>query len=175
METLFTWLIAGAVVAFFFVRYWIANKRTEAAARVTSERGPLFSEGPKAQHPHIRADSCIGCGGCISVCPEGDVLALVDGKATIVNGHKCIGHGLCAEECPVGAIKMVMAKPSASADMPVISDEYETSVPNLFIVGELGGLALIKNAVNQGRDCVDVVAQRLGSSLPAPVDSSVWD
>ena len=175
MEDLLTWLIAAVVLGFFLLRYWREHKRKEELAREKAERGAMFSEGPKAQHPQIMSDACIGCGGCISVCPEGDVLALVDGKATIVNGHKCIGHGLCAEECPVGAIKMVMAKPSASADMPVISDEYETSVPNLFIVGELGGLALIKNAVNQGRDCVDVVAQRLGSSLPAPVDSSVWD
>jgi len=31
----------------------------------------------------------------------------------------------------------------------------------LFIAGELGGLALIKNAINQGRDCADIVAQRI--------------
>ena len=109
---------------------------------------------------------------CVAACPEGDVLAVIDGKATIVNGHKCIGHGLCAEECPVGAISMVMAKPSSGADLPVISEEYETSVANLFIVGELGGLALIKNAVNQGRDCIDVVAQRLGSGNSQPTGGS---
>jgi putative YpdA family bacillithiol system oxidoreductase len=31
----------------------------------------------------------------------------------------------------------------------------------MFIIGELGGLALIKNAVNQGRDCVDTIGRRL--------------
>ncbi len=135
--------------------------RKEVLAREAAERGKLFSDGPRAQHPHIDVSHCIGCGACVDVCPEGDVLAVIAGKAAIVNGHKCIGHGLCAEACPVGAIEIVMANPSISADMPQLSPELETNVANLFIVGELGGLALIKNAVNQGRDCVDTIARRL--------------
>jgi thioredoxin reductase/Pyruvate/2-oxoacid:ferredoxin oxidoreductase delta subunit len=175
MDTLLTWLIAGSVLGFFLIRYWRAHKRKEALAHAAKERGALFSEGPKAQHPRIHSDTCIGCGACVVVCPEGDVLGLVNGKATIINGHKCIGHGLCAEECPVGAITMVMAKPSSGADVPVISEDYETSVENLFIVGELGGLALIKNAVNQGRDCMDVIARRLGNSHAESTERDVWD
>jgi thioredoxin reductase (NADPH) len=76
-------------------------------------------------------------------------------------GINASGTALCAEACPVGAITMVMAKPSAGSDLPVISEEYETNVENLFIAGELGGLALIKNAVNQGRDSIDAIARRL--------------
>jgi len=161
METLLTWLIAAAVLGFFMARYWRGQKRREDAARAAADRGPLFSEGPRAQHPKIDLSACIGCGACVTVCPEGDVLALIDGKATIINAHKCIGHGLCAEECPVGAIAMVMAKPSSGADMPLIREDLETSLDNLFIAGELGGLALIKNAVNQGRDCIDTIAARI--------------
>jgi len=85
-----------------------------------------------------------------------------DQEAAIVNGHKCIGHSLCAEACPVGAITMVMATPSMGADMPYMTQEYETSIENLFIIGELGGLALIKNAVNQGRDCVNHIMRPSG-------------
>lgn len=152
--------------------------RREAAARAAAERGRLRSDGPQAQHPHIDASHCIGCGACADVCPEGDVLAVIGGRAAIVNGHKCIGHGLCAEACPVGAITIVMASPSVSADMPQRTPQYETNIPNLFIAGELGGLALIKNAVNEGRDCVDTIANRLfgikrGRSVPGVVDVCV--
>jgi thioredoxin reductase (NADPH) len=161
MESLFSWLIAAAVVLFFVVRYWMGHKKREAAAIAAAEHGKLFSDGPRAQHPHIDLESCIGCGTCVDACPEGDVLGLLNGKATIVKGHKCIGHSICADVCPVGAITMVMAKASTSADMPTLTPEYETSIPNLFIAGELGGLALIKNAINQGRDCVDLITSRL--------------
>jgi len=133
----------------------------EARARAAAEKGRLRSDGPKAQHPHVDVSRCIGCGTCVDACPEGDVLGIIAGRAAIVNGHKCIGHGLCAEACPVGAITIVMAPPGIAADVPPLTAEYETEVRGLFVVGELGGLALIKNAVNQGRDCVDTIARRL--------------
>ncbi len=166
METLSSWLIAAAILLFFVARYLIGHRKREAAAHEAAEHGKLFSDGPKAQHPHIDLEACIGCGTCVDACPEGDVLGILNGKATIIKGHKCIGHSLCADECPVGAITMVMAQASASADMPALSPGLETSIPNLFIAGELGGLALIKNAVNQGRDCVDVITSRIPEMRP---------
>ena len=175
METLLTWLIAGSVLGFFMVRYWRAEKRKEKMARAAADLGPMFSDGPRAQHPKIDLDSCIGCGACVSVCPEGDVLALIGGKATIINGHKCVGHSLCAEECPVGAITMAMAKPSSGADLPLIRENHESSVNNLFVAGELGGLALIKNAVNEGRDCIDEIAGRIGELRARIPGSEVFD
>ena len=166
MENLITFVIAAAISLFFVMRYLKGLKKRDAQAREAAEKGKLFSEGPRAQHPHIDTNYCIGCATCTTVCPEGDVLAMIAGKAVIVNGYKCIGHALCAEACPVGAITMVMASPSMGADMPLLTPDFETTVKNLFIVGELGGLALIKNAVNQGRDCVDTITQRLATEGP---------
>src|SRR5689334_4859529 len=168
----------GLLVLHSIVRHVRRTNRKERAARASAEHGRLHSEGPRAQHPHIDATRCFVCGSCGTACPEGDVLAVLAGKAAIVNGHKCIGHGLCAEACPVGAITIVMASPSVGADMPALTPDYETNVPNLFIAGELGGLALIKNAVNQGRDCIDTITTRLpqikrGRATPGGYDVCV--
>src|SRR6201984_477444 len=169
MDTLIAFVVAAALTLFFLRNYFKSLKVRDAKAQEAAEKGKLFSEGPKAQHPHIDTNYCIGCATCTAVCPEGDVLAMIGGKAVIVNGHKCIGHGLCADACPVGAIKMVMASPSMARDMPQLTPEHETTIPGMFIVGELGGLALIKNAVNQDRDCVDTIATRLKAKPIQPM------
>lgn len=175
MDNLIT-LVIAAVVTLLFVRGYLNKlKKREELARLAAEKGKVFSEGPRAQHPHIDTTYCIGCQTCTTVCPEGDVLAMLGGKAVIVNGYKCIGHSLCAEACPVGAITMLMASPSMSADMPRLTPEFETSIPNLFIVGELGGLALIKNAVNQGRDCIDTIVKRMKNRATNGNHSDVYD
>ncbi len=175
MDTLFAFVIAAVVLGFFMLRYLKDLKKSDARARAAAEKAKLRSDGPRAQHPHIDAEYCIGCAACTSVCPEGDVLGMLGGKAAIINPFKCIGHALCADICPVGAITMVMASPSMSADMPHLTPEYETTVPNLFIAGELGGLALIKNAVSQGRDSIDHIAGRLASRRTSSPSAGVHD
>ena len=168
-------LVIAAVVSLFFMRGYLKSlKKRDELARQAAEKGKIFSDGPRSQHPHIDTNHCIGCATCTTVCPEGDVLAMLAGKAAIVNGHKCIGHSLCAEACPVGAITMVMASPSMGSDMPFMTPEYETSIENLFIIGELGGLALIKNAVNQGRECIDHLVRRR-PARPATASADVYD
>jgi putative YpdA family bacillithiol system oxidoreductase len=162
MDSTWVYVAFSVMLGWLVLSHIRRTQKKESAALAAAARQKLRSDaGPRAQHPHIDAMHCIGCGACVEVCPEGDVLAVIAGKAAIVNGHKCIGHGLCAEACPVGAITIVMASPSVGADMPQLTPEYETNVPNMFVVGELGGLALIKNAVNQGRDCVDTIVGRL--------------
>jgi thioredoxin reductase (NADPH) len=161
MDNLISFLIAAVLIGGFLAYYLRQEKKKEVKFREAAERGKIRSDGPQSQHPHINNNYCIGCATCTLVCPEGDVLGMVGGKAMIINGYKCIGHSLCADACPVGAITMVMASPSVGADVATLSSEYETTIKNMFIVGELGGLALIKNAVNQGRDCVDTIGRRV--------------
>jgi thioredoxin reductase (NADPH) len=161
MDNVFSFLIAAVIIGFFLFYYLRQEKKRAKQARESAERGKLRSDGPLAQHPHIDNNYCIGCATCTLVCPEGDVLGMVGAKAMIINGYKCIGHGICADACPVGAITMIMASPSVGANLPTLSSEYETNIKDMFIIGELGGLALIKNAVNQGRQCVDTIVARM--------------
>jgi len=168
-------MIAAIITVFFVRRYLKEQAAQHARAKEAAKKGTLRSDGPQSQHPHIDTQYCIGCATCTAVCPEGDVLAMLGGQAVIVNGYKCIGHSLCAEVCPVGAITMVMASPSMGADLPQLTPQFETSVSNMFIVGELGGLALIKNAINQGRDCVDQISGRVSGIRRATGNPDVLD
>ncbi len=175
MDNFISFLIAAAIIGSFLYFHLRKEKKKHAAAKAAAEKGKLRSDGPQAQHPHIDNNYCIGCATCTMVCPEGDVLGMVGGKAMIINGYKCIGHSICAEACPVGAITMVLASPSVGASLATLTPAYETTVKSMFIVGELGGLALIKNAVNQGRDCVDTIATRLASSHSTSLAAGVYD
>lgn len=175
METTITAIVVVAVIVYFMQAHIRGLRHREKLAQESLEKGEGFSEGPKGQHPFIHRDLCIGCASCTTVCPEGDVLAMLGGQATIVNGQRCIGHGICAEVCPVGGIELVMAAPGAGHERPYLTPEFETNIPNLFIVGELGGLALIKNAISQGRDCIDIIASRMASRGPVRSSGSVYD
>jgi thioredoxin reductase (NADPH) len=175
MDNLVAFLITLGIIGAFVVNYMRGEKKKEKLAREAQEKGKMYTSGPQAQHPHIDNTYCIGCAACTLVCPEGDVLVMLGGKAALVNGHKCIGHSICAEVCPVGAITMVMASPSMGANVPYLTPEFETTIKNMFIVGELGGLALIKNAINQGRECVDLIAKRMNAPGGRKASTGVLD
>jgi thioredoxin reductase (NADPH) len=174
LETAMPTILAALFTAYLVRGYLRKHRDAEEKARLAAEESALFSHGARAQHPQIDESRCIGCATCVAVCPEGDVLGMLGGKATIVKAHKCIGHALCADACPVGAITMTMAQAAVNSELPRLTPQYETNLPNLFIIGELGGLALIKNAVTQGRDVVDFIAQRFApaatSSMPGIYD-----
>lgn len=175
MNFVCTVIIAVAIAAFFVHRYLKTLRKSEDRARRIVEKSTPNPEGPKGLHPRIDAALCLGCATCTTVCPEGDVLAMLGGKAVIANGHKCIGHERCAEACPVGAITMVMASPAVGTDMPQLTPEYETSIENLFVIGELGGLALIKNAVNEGRACIDAITERIQGMRTSSLSLEIYD
>lgn len=156
------WGLSLVVVGAIFLPYAFAFRRRGHVDRSRKEEAArLGIDQPTAQYPYIAPGRCIGCGTCVAACPEGDVLGIVGGTATVVNGLKCVGHGKCQEACPVGAIEVGLGDLKSRQDIPLTDTFFETSVPGLFVAGEVGGLALVKNAVAQGRKVVDRIAQRV--------------
>ena len=105
---------------------------------------------PNTLHPVIDPHKCGGCGACTEVCPEGDILQMIDGRAHLVTGSKCVGHGECERACPFNAIDLVFGTLEKGVDIPSLSSDYQTNISGVYIVGELGGMGLIRNAVKQG-------------------------
>ena len=125
---------------------------------------------PPSLHPIIDPVECIGCGDCVDACPEGQVLGLIDGKAELIEPTHCIGHGACKSACPTDAIQLVFGTATRGVDIPLVQPDFETNVPGIFIAGELGGMGLIRNAVEQGRQAMDSIRrlERLGN--PSQLD-----
>lgn len=160
MESLLIWSIAAILATIIFIPYFLKfRKEQKTFIERRKEAETLGIIKPRAQYPFIDEALCIGCGSCVTACPEGDVLGVVYGKAMIINGLRCVGHALCEPACPVGAIKVGLGDVSTRADIPVLDKTYQTEVPGLFVTGELGGLSLIRNAINQGRTAVEKIAE----------------
>ncbi len=153
-------LIGAALAAVAVVPAVLRRRRTERTARATAVQAEAYGlHEPQSLYPVVDPSLCLGCGACTRVCPEGDVLALVGGQAETVAPARCVGHGLCERACPTGAISLVFGTERRGVELPRVQGDYQTNVPGLYIVGELGGMGLVRNAFEQGRQAAEGIAK----------------
>lgn len=156
-------IIYGAVTLFIVVIvaiYLFVQRRVSRTtfSKIEQAKKDGLHE-PVSLHPVVNPNSCIQTGACISACPEKDILGIYKGKAMAINTSQCIGHGACFHACPTQAITLCIGTEERGVDLPHVKPTFESNVPGLYIAGELGGMGLIKNAVEQGKQAVENIAK----------------
>lgn len=154
-------LAALMVAAMLFDAF--RRRRRELRAR-TSLSAQRHVESPPTLHPVVDPTICIGSGACVAACPEKKPLVMLNGRAFLADATGCIGHGACAAACPERAITLVFGTSRRGVDLPTVSPRFESSAPGVFVVGELGGMGLIANAVRQGVQAIDAIASEVAGA-----------
>ena len=162
-------LVYAVPLAFFLALYVMRRRKSERenATRLSEAIASGMNE-PASLHPRIDPRRCLGSAACVSACPE-SAIGIINGKAQLVNAAACIGHGACKAACPHDAIELVFGTSRRGMDIPFVKPNFETNVPGLYIAGELGGMGLIRKAVEQGRQAMESIAKRRGGAAPYDV------
>lgn len=161
-------ILLSLLVVIIYIRKQIKrSKKTEEKIRIAKEEG---THEPVSLHPVVDKGACIQTGACITACPEKDILGIKNGKATTINASRCVGHGACFHACPTEAITLVIGTEKRGVDLPHVDKNFQSNVPGIYIAGELGGMGLIKNAVEQGRQAVENIARERKGAHEADYD-----
>lgn len=171
IENILTYIIVvGFIVSLLFYFYKKGKSNTASTIKKISRAKELGFHEPVSLHPVVNSDICIGSAACITACPEHDILGLVNGQARTINASRCVGHGACFHACPVEAITLCIGTEKRGVDLPHISQQFETTIPGIFIAGELGGMGLIKNAVEQGKQAMTYLSEKLNKKIKSEYD-----
>ena len=171
LENLLTYLFVALL--FFLVLYYYLRKQ-KSDSQIVDEKIKKAKElgiyEPVSLHPVVDVNSCIQSGACITACPEKDILGIRNGKAVTINASRCVGHSACFSACPVEAISLHIGTEKRGVDLPHVTPNFESNVEGIYIAGEMGGMGLIKNAVEQGKQAVENLTKTLKNSGAADYD-----
>ena len=153
------YLLPLAVVMAWYLRRHGRHEALQVARLQDAVQAGLTE--PSSLHPVIDPVRCLGSKACVTACPE-HAIGIIGGQAQLVNAASCIGHGACKTACPHDAIHLVFGTAKRGMDIPQVNPNFETNVPGIFIAGELGGMGLIRKAVEQGRQAMESIAKLKG-------------
>ena len=164
-------LIYGLFLAAIFLAYlWRYHHKQSSNIRLLEQNKQAGLMQPSSLHPKIDSRKCIGAGSCVSACPEGNVIGLIHGKAELINPTKCIGHGACKAACPIDAISLVFGTETRGVEIPEIDENFQSNIPGIYIAGELGGMGLIRNSLEQGKQAMEAIAKNCGNNTGDMLD-----
>jgi thioredoxin reductase/NAD-dependent dihydropyrimidine dehydrogenase PreA subunit len=171
IENIVTYFVVFAIMFGIFYYYRKSEKKTSRQTKTKIQKAKDYGfYEPISLHPIIDYDICIGSGACIKACPENDILGIHNGKALSINASHCVGHGACFHACPMQAITLCIGTEKRGVELPHVSAEFESNITGLFIAGELGGMGLIKNAVEQGKQAAENFIKKNRQSSSADYD-----
>ncbi len=149
-----TWVVPlalGGLAVLVMAVFTMLSARKHHRAMVA----PATTVGPRILVHDINDDRCTGCDACVAVCPT-NVLDLVANKSRVLRFEDCIQCEACMFACPTEALVMF---PEGSVPPPLkipeIDENFQTAVPGQYLIGEVAGKPLVKNAANLGRAVVE--------------------
>jgi thioredoxin reductase (NADPH) len=160
MWTFILYILPLCLVLFFYLRRH--NRKEKQSVEEFSSAVAAGLTEPPSMHPVFDLNKCIGSGSCVYACPE-EAIGIIKGKGYLINPTLCIGHGACLAACPHDAITLVFGTEKRGMDIPKLKPNFETNVDGIFIAGELGGMGLIRKAVEQGKQALESIAKSRGA------------
>lgn len=110
--------------------------------------------------PVVNTATCLGCHACVDACPF-DVLEIRRYVAVVARPAACCGLTLCEQRCPNGSL--VMGDGTQIQDAVALSDSLQSDhAPGIYLAGDVTGLPLIRNAINQGAHAMRSLHSELG-------------
>lgn len=167
-------IIYSIVIIICLIIVWIYVRKLKKESKVVDQKIQEAKEvgayEPVSLYPYIDEDNCIKSGACVIACPEKEIIGIRNGRATLINASRCVGHGACFHACPVEAISLKIGTEKRGVDLPHVNQNFETNVKGIYIAGELGGMGLIKNSVEQGKQAAQYIFNSLDKSSKSEYD-----
>ncbi len=164
------WLLAAAAVG--AAAGWL-GARMLLWLRTRPRRAPTVPApvATRVRLPQVNTNTCIGCSACVDACPY-DVLELVSYVAVVRRPADCCGLTVCEQRCPNGSLVVTDGVPHL--DRPAIAADLQSlDVPGVWLAGDLTGVPLVRNAVEQGEAAARAVIASLRDAVRGDVDDLV--
>ncbi len=166
-----TWqvpIVLGGLAVLVMMVFTVLSARKHHRAVVL----PATVLGERFLVHDINDDRCTGCDACVAVCPT-NVLDLVANKSRVLRFQDCIQCEACMVACPTEALVMFpQGGTPPPLKVPELDENFQTVVSGQYLIGEVAGKPLVKNAANLGRV---VIEHMLSTGLRSAGSNAIVD